>query len=207
MRVPSISSNSIRVAPQQERSARRLAAFLEAAEALFAEHGFEAATMQAIADRSASSIGALYNYFPDKQAIAVTLLRKYSEELRSRIRALMDRAETLSTRDFAVEFIDCIIQFARDYPAWLNLLTAPVRFRRDAAARRALRLYLAQAFERKNPALSSERAMLVANVSVQIAKGMMAVYTDSEPKMREAVIAEFRSVLAAYLEQVLAERS
>ena len=207
MRVPSISSNSIRVAPQQERSARRLAAFLEAAEALFAEHGFEAATMQAIADRSASSIGALYNYFPDKQAIAVTLLRKYSEELRSRIRALMDRAETLSTRDFAVEFIDCIIQFARDYPAWLNLLTAPVRFRRDAAARRALRLYLAQAFERKNPALSSERAMLVANVSVKIAKGMMAVYTDSEPKMREAVIAEFRSVLAAYLEQVLAERS
>ncbi|HCT60429.1 MULTISPECIES: TetR/AcrR family transcriptional regulator [Acidobacterium] len=205
--MPSISSNSIRVAPQQERSARRLAAFLEAAEALFAEHGFEAATMQAIADRSASSIGALYNYFPDKQAIAVTLLRKYSEELRSRIRALMDRAETLSTRDFAVEFIDCIIQFARDYPAWLNLLTAPVRFRRDAAARRALRLYLAQAFERKNPALSSERAMLVANVSVQIAKGMMAVYTDSEPKMREAVIAEFRSVLAAYLEQVLAERS
>jgi AcrR family transcriptional regulator len=204
MRVPSISSNSIRVAPQQERSARRLAAFLEAAEALFAEHGFEAATMQAIADRSSSSIGALYNYFPDKQAVAVTLLRKYSEELRSRIHALMDRAERLSTRGFAVEFIDCIIQFARDYPAWLNLLTAPVRFRRDAAARRVLRLYLAQAFERKNPALSSERAMLVANVSVQIAKGMMAVYTDSEPKMREAVIAEFRSVLAAYLEQVLA---
>jgi len=163
--------------------------------------------MQAIADRSASSIGALYNYFPDKQAVAVTLLRKYSEELRTRIRALMDRAERLSTRDFAGEFIDCIIQFARDYPAWLNLLTAPVRFRRDVAARRTLRLYLAQAFQRKNPALDSERAMLVANVSVQIAKGMMAVYSESEPKTREPVIAEFRSVLAAYLEQVLAGRS
>jgi len=74
--VPSISSNPVRVAPQQERSERRLAAFLDAAAELFAEVGYEAATMTAIAERSGSSIGALYNYFPDKQAIALTLLRQ-----------------------------------------------------------------------------------------------------------------------------------
>jgi AcrR family transcriptional regulator len=37
--------------------------FFESASQLFADVGFEAATMQAIVDRSGSSIGALYNYF------------------------------------------------------------------------------------------------------------------------------------------------
>ena len=83
MRVPSISSSSVRVAPQQQRSARRLAGFLDTAAELFAEVGFEAATMQAIADRSGSSIGALYNYFPDKQSVAATLLDTYLEKLRT----------------------------------------------------------------------------------------------------------------------------
>ena len=69
----SISSKAVRVLPQQERSERRLAAFLDAAAALFAEVGYEAATMTEIAERSGSSIGALYNYFPDKQSIAFTL--------------------------------------------------------------------------------------------------------------------------------------
>jgi AcrR family transcriptional regulator len=54
--MPSISSSPIRVAPQQDRSARRLAGFLQAAAELFAKVGYEATTMQAIADRSDSSI-------------------------------------------------------------------------------------------------------------------------------------------------------
>src|ERR1700727_334486 len=79
--MPSISSNPIRVAPQQERSTRRLAGFLKAAAELFVEAGYEAATMTALAERSGSSIGALYNYFPDKQSIAFTLVNQYSQEM------------------------------------------------------------------------------------------------------------------------------
>src|ERR1700742_4152520 len=73
--MPSISSNPVRVAPQQERSMRRLAGFLDAAAELFVEVGYEPATMTAVADRSGSSLGALYNYFPDKQSIAFTLIK------------------------------------------------------------------------------------------------------------------------------------
>ena len=39
--------NSVRVEPQQERATRRLANFLDVAEVLFAEIGYEAATMTA----------------------------------------------------------------------------------------------------------------------------------------------------------------
>src|ERR1700735_4947883 len=96
MRVSSISSSSVRVAPKQERSARRLAGFLQAAAELFSEIGFEATPMQAIADRSNSSIGALYNYFPDKQSVAATLLSQYAEELQWRLKSLMEHSEKFS---------------------------------------------------------------------------------------------------------------
>lgn len=203
MRASSSSSSSVRAAPQQERSARRLAGFLQAAAELFAETGFDATTMQAIADRSASSIGALYNYFPDKQSVAATLLSRYAEELQWRLQSVMEHSEKLSTVQFAGAFIDCIIEFAQERPAYLNLHTAPIRFRRNPAARKALRSIVANAFRTKNPALSSERALLAANVAVQIVKGMINLYLESEPKTKALVVAEFRKVLSSYLGEVL----
>jgi AcrR family transcriptional regulator len=204
MRVSAISSSSIRVAPKQERAARRLAVFLQAAAELFSEIGFEATTMQAIADRSNSSIGALYNYFPDKQSIAGTLLSRYAEELQWRLKSLMEHAEKLSTVQFAGLFIDCIIEFAQERPAYLSLHTAPIRFRRDPAARKALRTIVANAFRAKNPSLSSERSLLVANVAVQLVKGMITFFLEADVKTKPLVVAEFRRVLTLYLEEALA---
>jgi AcrR family transcriptional regulator len=194
------------VAPQQERSARRLQGFLDAAAELFAEVGFEAATMQAIADRSSSSIGALYNYFPDKQSVAVTLRTQYGEELQARLKMLMEESERLSTTKFAERFVDAVTEFVKERPAWLNLHNAPIHVRRDPAARKALRERVAEAFRAKNPCLSAERALLAANVAIHILKGMMALYVESEAKGRDLVAAEFRRVLTSYLEEVLSER-
>jgi len=162
--------------------------------------------MQAIADRSESSIGALYNYFPDKESVAATLLSGYAEELQWRLQSLMEHSEKLSTAQFSGAFIDCIIQFAQERPAYLNLHTAPIRFRRDPAARKALRSIIANAFRTKNPSLSTERSLLAANVAVQIVKGMINLYLESETKTKALVVAEFRRVLSSYLGEVLSER-
>jgi AcrR family transcriptional regulator len=203
MRQSSISSSPIRVTPQQKRSARRLATFLQAAAELFAEIGFEATTMQAIADRSKSSIGALYNYFPDKQSIAATLLNRYVEELQWCFKGLMEHAEKLSSAQFAESFIECVTEFMQERPAYLNLHATPIRFRIDPAARKALRSIIANAFRTKNSSLSSARALLAANVAVQIVKGMMDLYLESEAKANPQVVSEFQRVLAMYLEDVL----
>jgi AcrR family transcriptional regulator len=205
MRRSSVPSSSVRVAPQQERSARRLAGFLQAAAELFSEIGFEATTMQAIADRSNSSIGALYNYFPDKESIAATLLSRYAEELHWHLKSLMEHSEELSTFQFAGLFIDCIIDFAQEQPAYLSLHSVPIRFRRDPAARKALREIIANAFRTKNQSLSSERSLLAANVAVQIVKGMVTLYLESDAKTKPLVVAEFRRVLTSYLEEVLSK--
>ena len=205
MRMSSVLSSSIRVAPQQQRSARRLAGFLETAAELFAEVGFEATTMQTIAARSGSSIGALYNYFPDKQSVATALLAMYSEKLQESLELLTAESEKLSVAQFAGSFIDLIAGFAKERPAWLNLHAASIHYRRDPAARRALRSTIANMFRTKNPSLSSERALLAANVALQIVKAMRTLYSESEAKARPLIEAEFRKLLTSYLRRVLSE--
>jgi AcrR family transcriptional regulator len=206
MRMSSVLSSLIRVAPQQQRSARRLAGFLETAAELFAEVGFEATTMQTIADRSGSSIGALYNYFPDKQSVATALLAMYAEKLQASLELLTAESEKLSVAQFAGSFIDLIAGFAKERPAWLNLHAASIHYRRDPAARRALRSTIANMFRTRNPSLSSERALLAANIALQIVKAMRTLYSESEAKARPLIEAEFRKVLTSYLKGVLSER-
>jgi AcrR family transcriptional regulator len=204
--VPSISSNSVRVAPQQERSARRFTGFLDAAADLFAEIGYESATMTAIAEQSGSSIGALYNYFPDKQSVAFTLLNEYSQELEAHWKPLMQQVEALTYGEFADTFIERITEFAQRRPAFLKLLAAPIRFRRDSAARKASRVAIANAFQAKNPLLSNEQALLAANVTLQMVRGMMALFGEADFKGKDLVVAEFKKVLRLYLGTVLSPR-
>lgn len=196
----------MRVAPQQERSARRLAAFLDAAAELFAELGYDATTMTAVAERSGSSIGALYNYFPDKQAIALTLLNAYAQELEAHWKPLMEQAANLTHHEFANLFIERITDLARKRPAYLRLLAAPVQLRRDPAAKRALRVTIANAFRAKNPLLSDAQSILAANVTLQLVRGLLRLYSEAEPKGKDLVVDEFKKVLTWYLGTILSKK-
>jgi AcrR family transcriptional regulator len=201
--MPSVSSNPVRVTPQQERSERRLAAFLDAAAGLFAEVGYEAATMTAIAERSGSSIGALYNYFPDKQAIALTLVNQYGQEVEAHWKPLMEQVTKLTYQEFANLFIENIIEFARQCPAYLSLLVAPVRLRSSPAARKAKWAAIANAFRARNPSLSDEQAVLAAKVTMQMVRGLMTLYAEAEPRGKVLVVDEFKKVLTSYLGTIL----
>src|ERR1700720_4300407 len=117
--------------PQQERAARRLAGFLDAAAELFVEAGFEAATMTAIAERSGSGIGTLYHYFPDKQSMAFAVLNQYAQEIEAHWKPLVEQAQTLSPNEFAEMFLQYVTEFIRERPAYLKLLAAPIRFSRN----------------------------------------------------------------------------
>jgi AcrR family transcriptional regulator len=180
-------------------------AFLEAAEVLIAEAGFEAATMTAIAERAGSSIGALYSYFPDKQAIALALLETYAGQIREHWRRLFDEIGEYSAGDFAEHFIDRFLDFATAHPAYLKLLAAPMRLRRNSAAKRAFRAAVVEALRRRVPASGQQTAELRVGVMLQIVQGMVRMYEDADPSMRTGVVREFKMVLAGYLSSFLGE--
>jgi len=55
---------------------RRRQAILDAAQAVFVQKGYQLATIDEIAARSALSVGAIYRYFPTKSDIMLTLLEE-----------------------------------------------------------------------------------------------------------------------------------
>ena len=176
--------------------------FLEAAEALFAELGFETATMTAIAERAGSSIGALYSYFPDKKSIALALLDIYARQIEEHWRPLFDEIRSLSAEHFSEQFIDRFLDFLAAHPAYLQLQAAPIRLRRSAAAKRAFRASLVKALSLRVTSMPQQRAELCVNVVLQIVRGMMQMYNDADPSQRAIVSREFKTVLSAYLKTV-----
>ncbi len=62
--------------PQQERSRRRHESIVEAAAESFAEFGFDATTMEGIAATAGTSIGSVYQFFPNKTAVFREVARR-----------------------------------------------------------------------------------------------------------------------------------
>ena len=76
------STNTLkpRRSPRQERSRETVEAILEAAAQVFERHGYAAGTTNRIAERAGVSIGSLYQYFPNKGAIVVEVMRRHMAE-------------------------------------------------------------------------------------------------------------------------------
>ncbi len=85
---------SLRQPPRQQRSRARVELILDAAERTFGELGYGRTTTNHIADAAGISVGSLYRWFPDKEAIARQLVDRYLDELSAQAdRAFVDHHE------------------------------------------------------------------------------------------------------------------
>jgi len=66
--------------PKQARSGATVEAILEAAAQVFERQGYAAGTTNRIAERAGVSIGSLYQYFPNKDAILLALVHRHLAE-------------------------------------------------------------------------------------------------------------------------------
>lgn len=92
-------SGAQRRQPKQSRSVETRNSILEAASELFAEQGYEKTTTHQIASRAEVSVGALYRYFSDKEAILNEIYRLEMSLLRDRI---LEEFSQISIVDFDV---------------------------------------------------------------------------------------------------------
>src|SRR5829696_27334 len=80
-RSSSSSAPAARRVPTQRRSRERLARIARAAGELCAELGADAVTMEAIAARAETSIGSLYQFFPNRDALLNAVAEQYAADL------------------------------------------------------------------------------------------------------------------------------
>jgi AcrR family transcriptional regulator len=186
--------------PRQERAARTVEALLDAAGDAFAQRGFESATMTQIAQQAGVSIGAAYQYFPNKEALAFALRKRYGDEIDARWSRLIEAdAAQLPLAELVERLFDLMVDLMADYPAYLPLLSVPLGFRRDAAARNRLRERFAVLFCRYNEALANDEAYRIAEVMLQIVKSLNPLYAAAKPKERRLLVAEYKGVLSTWL--------
>lgn len=200
----------VRRQPQQTRSQERVALILDTAAQVFAETGYEAATTNAIAERAGISIGSLYRYFPDKEAILGALAQRYVEQTR----AIYDRVITddLAYLPLPVLFdrlLDPFIEMYHQYPIYHHILLGADISPDIAAAAGAVReeslRRLTGLVHSLAPQLGPERARLVATVSNATVKSLIALLVASDnPAFDRQVTTEVKRMLLGYLEPILA---
>lgn len=198
-----IANGGPRRQPRQARAAERRQRFLDAAAVLIGQVGYDAATMTEIAARAAASIGALYDYFPDKQALALALMASYTEELDVQWKHLLVDLQGHSAGELAETLIEGMLSFVSDRPAYLPLMSAPVAYARSAAARQPLRRTIADALQRVNPKMTSDYAFLVAQVVVELIKGLLSIYKQAAARDKALVTGEFKALMKLYLASAL----
>ncbi|MGG1947201.1 helix-turn-helix domain-containing protein [Trinickia sp. NRRL B-1857] len=104
-----------------------MAALLDAAGAEFAEKGFDAATMTAIAARAGASIGSLYQFFPTKDVLADALLEAYLTTLIDDLGRLREAAPALDIAVLAHRLARAFVDFRAAHPAFAPLVETPGR--------------------------------------------------------------------------------
>jgi AcrR family transcriptional regulator len=80
-----------RKSPSQERSRLTVNRILDAATRIFHEQGYAGATTNDIADEAGVSVGSLYQYFPNKDALLVALTQRHIETTTTGLSELLSK--------------------------------------------------------------------------------------------------------------------
>ena len=189
---------------RQERGQRRIAAILEAAAALFTSRGVEGTTMSAIAAQSGTSIGSLYQFFPNREALVEALAEQYLADWQ-RMRADTTRARPRGLRASIDAGIDARVKFHLDHAALSRLLETNTS---TARAIRELQTELGSAvafLSSYGPDVDEKTLQLYARTVNAMVNGVMntIVYGNLTAAQRRALIDELKSVIHAYVEKRL----
>jgi AcrR family transcriptional regulator len=191
--------------PKRERGKQRVAALLDAGAALFAEKGYDAATMTEIAERAGAAIGSLYQFFPSKEALAEALFDRFAERAAVTFAQVEERAPGSAPAALADLLVNHKLALRSDREAAAAALSgaiAGVVERRKPLAD-ALRARIAVVLLSANARLTEDEAMVAAIMVGQILK-MVPALAENEEMSGFPLVLEVRKLLTLYLKDVLA---
>ena len=191
-------------APKRARGKQRVAELLQAAAEVFAEKGYEAATMTEIAARAGAPIGSLYQFFPMKEALADWLVRNYIDLLVADLQALEARASRIDTETLVDNLLGLLRAHERERAAAAPLVEARMDERTQRTTfRHMLRKQIAAIFRVRSPTLSAEAAREMAVVLVSLMKAVSALVDEVSFPGRAAALRDLGTIAVQYIEERL----
>ncbi len=189
-------------APKRQRGMDRVAGLLDAGSAVFAEKGYDAATMTEIAARAGAAIGSLYQFFPNKQALAGALVERYGERMGEALCAIREQASGMDASALAEALVGLMLA-VRDERAAVVLVLETDDNRADEmriALRDATRAQLAAILLAANLELAPGQAASRAVMVLHILKSIPSLAEEDGGDSGDgALVAEARLALQRYL--------
>lgn len=197
-----------RQAHRQKRGVLRVEEILQAAGELFAEHGYDKVTTNMIAVHAGISPGSLYQFFPNKEAIAQAFATDAVEHLNRVYDSLLSpEVIALPLQAFFDTFVDRIIAFNRNYPGYLalelgstlssSLALAIADFQQGTQA--SLDALLAAYWPHSTP----EQWHLPLLVSYRMFLALLPLALSGDGEHQSAIVREMKVILYRYWEPIM----
>ncbi|WP_437574124.1 TetR/AcrR family transcriptional regulator [Sorangium sp. So ce887] len=196
-------STAPRRVPLQARSQRRREQILDATAALLASRGLDAVTTNAIAARARTSIGSVYEFFPNKEAVLHALTGRYLERLQARTEAVLAEAPPGPWRELTERWIDALAAFYRTEPGYRELwfgaqlsgaqLSTGVAWGDEFSAR------VEAILSPLTPALAPAERRVVARSTLYIASTLLALATQQDEQQGALYVEEAKKAVCRYL--------
>ncbi len=189
--------------PTQERAKKRVERIIVAASHVFAEDGFEAATMESIAARAETSIGSIYQFFPNKLSLFNALARHYHEKVRAFFDLLLGGPLLEQPwGDILDSGIDAFSLFHEQEPGfravWVGLHLTPEVITEGEAINREFAKRIEAVLAAKLIDLPAKMRPVVATMMVEILTAMLIV-SARRPAEAKALMTETKALLRRYL--------
>ncbi|MFE6283350.1 TetR/AcrR family transcriptional regulator [Streptomyces sp. NPDC057877] len=197
---------------RQARGERRIAQLLEAAANVFCTTGYTAASTNAIAREAGVSPGTLYQFFPNKEAIAVELGGRLMHQMRETYGEALAPVDDATPLEVAVAgAVDRFITFNCEHPVFFALMHGPDIPGRIAEQHDALHTNLLSRIEALLASLLPDTSPAditrVAHVCLGIYKAGLELVLAHEGAERDAYIQELKNAVIRYLAPMAAERT
>jgi AcrR family transcriptional regulator len=205
---PRETTAAARRVPTQARSIKRFEQIVDAAASLFASSGFEAATMEGIAERASTSIGSVYQFFPHKEAVFDAVAERSLTRSRAVFDALFAERDAsggeLPWRTLVTRTIDTFAQLhtteASFRAVFVNVQLYGRYKERDEELNRYFVGRVIEMLTRVAPRLDPARRTHVAITLVWIASSLLLASERVDPWVAVSMREEAKTLLVRYLE-------
>jgi len=198
-----------RKTPVQSRSRERVERILDAAASAFADVGYDAATTDGIAAQAGTSIGSLYQFFPNKQALFDAVAKRHLDRASELFDVLLAaHIEGIPWYEVLDRAIDGFAGLDRSDPnmraVWRNWHVAGGFVAASEALNREFARRTEAVFARLS-GVSRAKRKLVSTMVVEVITAMLFVVARRPAQASRPLLDETKVMLRRYIEPYLGD--
>jgi AcrR family transcriptional regulator len=193
----------IRHAPVQERSNDTVQQIFAATSSLLAKMPLEQITTSRIAAEAGVSVGGLYRFFPDKQAIIDAIAVRAVDDFRAAVERTLEKTGAVEPREFLDLVIDAYVAFLDARPDFRTIALGrhiSAGTRESQVAAEVGPAALVKGFIASLGIQESSDLNLKIRIATETGDRLIAfAFSQTSPAERARVIAEMKQLLSRYL--------